>query len=209
MIVFEGWSRIIRQQVPAEAFVGRMLDMADLESRIARLEAESQIRQLVARYSFDIDDRRVDAVRALFADDAVLRSHDGVMQAVGVDAIMAQFDGRFSVLGPGHHVMHDIQIDFDDDDAARGRVSGHAELWRNGQMMVAAIRYADRYRKTGTGWKFAERVLGFLYYVPVDAYPGILGQRNRNHAYADPLPADFPEGSADWIAYELSQAAIA
>ncbi len=183
--------------------------MADLESRIARLEAESQIRQLVARYSFDIDDRRVDAVRTLFADDAVLRSHDGVMQAVGVDAIMAQFDGRFAVLGPGHHVMHDIQIDFESDDAARGRVSGHAELWRNGQMMVAAIRYADRYRRTAAGWKFAERVLGFLYYVPVEAYPGILGQRNRNHAYADPLPADFPEGSADWIAYELSQATIA
>ena len=32
---------------------------ADLEARIARLEAESQIRQLIARYSFDIDDRRV------------------------------------------------------------------------------------------------------------------------------------------------------
>lgn len=179
--------------------------MADLEARIARLEAESQIRQLVARYSFDIDDRRIDSVRALFADDAILRSNDGVMHAAGVDAIMAQFDGRFAVLGPGHHVMHDIQIDFISDTQARGRVSGHAELWRNGQMMVAAIRYADRYSKTPAGWKFAERVLGFLYYVPVSAYPGILGHRNRNHAYADPLPADFPEGTADWAAYEQSR----
>ncbi|OYZ35918.1 MAG: hypothetical protein B7Y31_10885, partial [Novosphingobium sp. 16-62-11] len=49
---------------------------ADLAARIARLEAESQVRQLIARYSFDIDDRRVDAVRDLFADDAVLRSAD-------------------------------------------------------------------------------------------------------------------------------------
>ncbi|MEO0030864.1 MAG: hypothetical protein RIS94_622 [Pseudomonadota bacterium] len=175
--------------------------MADLEARIARLEAESQIRQLVARYSFDIDDRRVEAVRTLFAEDAVLRSSDGVMQARGVDAIMAQFDGRFSVLGPGHHVMHDIQIDFVSDEEATGRVSGHAELWRKGRMMVAAIRYADRYRNTARGWKFAERVIGFLYYVPVEAYPGILARSDRNHAYDAPMPADFPENLPDWIAY--------
>lgn len=176
-----------------------------LEARIARLEAESQIRQLIARYSFDIDDRRVEAVRDLFAEDAVLRSADGVMNATGVDAIMRQFDGRFAVLGPGHHVMHDIQIDFESETTARGRVSGHAELWRGGRMMVAALRYADRYRQTPRGWKFAERVISFLYYVPVDSYPGILGQTNRNHAYADPLPADFPESLPDWIAYERSQ----
>lgn len=179
---------------------------ADIEARIARLEAESQVRQLIARYSFDIDDRRVDAVRDLFADEAVLRSADGVMHARGVDAIMAQFDGRFAVLGPGHHVMHDVQIDFESDSAARGRVSGHAELWRNGQMMVAALRYADRYCRTARGWKFAERVISFLYYVPVDAYPGILGRPDRNHAYASPLPADFPEALPDWVSYHQSQA---
>lgn len=224
MIVFELLPRIMpanmQQHRTTEAGCGRELEMAaqgaspltdangsgaNLESRIARLEAESQIRQLVARYSFDIDDRRVEAVRSLFADDAVLRSADGVMNASGVDAIMRQFDGRFAVLGPGHHVMHDIQIDFESDTTARGRVSGHAELWRGGRMMVAALRYADRYRQTPRGWKFAERVISFLYYVPVERYPGILGTRNRNHAYADPLPADFPESLPDWVAYEHSQ----
>lgn len=224
MIVFESLPRIMpanmQQHRTTEAGCGRELEMAalgaspltdangsgaNLEARIARLEAESQIRQLVARYSFDIDDRRVEAVRSLFADDAVLRSADGVMNASGVDAIMRQFDGRFVVLGPGHHVMHDIQIDFESDTTARGRVSGHAELWRGGRMMVAALRYADRYRLTGRGWKFAERVISFLYYVPVESYPGILGRADRNHAYADPLPADYPETLPDWIAYERSQ----
>lgn len=177
----------------------------DLEARIARLEAESQIRQLVARYSFDIDDRNIDAVRALFAEDAVLRSNDGVMHAAGPDAIMAQFDGRFAVLGPGHHVMHDIQIDFADDENATGRVAGHAELMRHGRMMVAAIRYDDRYRKTPAGWKFAERVIGFLYYVPVEAYPSILARPDRNHAYTEPKLADYPERLPSWIAYEQAQ----
>src|SRR3546814_1189944 len=73
------------------------------------------------------------------------------MNASGVDTIMAQFHGRFDVLGPGHHFMHDVQIDFEGNDQARGRVSGHAELWRRGQMMVTAIRYDDIYRNTADG----------------------------------------------------------
>lgn len=177
--------------------------MSDLESRIARLEAESQIRQLIAHYSFDIDDRIIESVRDLFTDDGVIRSKDGVMFAQGPDAIIEQYHGRFDVLGPGHHFMHDVQIDFvgDGTKEATGRVSGHAELQRKGKMMVAAIRYDDRYRKTDRGWKFAERVIQFLYYVPVSEYPDILLSENRNHAYDTPRPADFPEALPSWIAY--------
>lgn len=178
-----------------------------LEDRIARLEAESQIRQLIAHYSFDIDDRLIENIRELFAEDGVLKSRDGVMYAKGPDAIIEQYHGRFDVLGPGHHFMHDVQIDFPDGapTTATGRVSGHAELMRKGRMMVAALRYADRYRKTGAGWKFAEREIGFLYYVPVEDYPGILLRPDRNRAYDTPAPADFPETLPSWTAYERSR----
>lgn len=180
----------------------------DIEARIARLEAESQIRQLVARYCFTIDDRLIDQIAALFTADAVLRSADGVMNATGVDAIMTQYQGRFAALGPGHHFMHDIQIDFVGDGTreARGKVSGHAELWRNGQMMVTGIRYNDLYRNTPDGWRFADREISFIYYVPVGEYPNILGTLNRNLAYPEPKPADFPERLPSWIAYEQSVA---
>jgi ketosteroid isomerase-like protein len=171
----------------------------ELEVRIDRLEAESAIRQLVARYCFAIDDRRLDDIAALFADDAVVCSADGVMQAQGVPAIMAQFAGRFAVLGPGAHYMHDISIDFADADHARGMVSGHAELERNGKMMVAALRYHDQYRRTEAGWRFARRQINFLYYVDVADYPGILRHRMRNRAYATPMPADFPETLPGWV----------
>jgi ketosteroid isomerase-like protein len=181
--------------------------MADLEARIARLEAESQIRQLIAHYSFDIDDRIIEGVRKLFTDDAVLRSADGVMHAQGPDAIIDQFHGRFEVLGPGHHFMHDVQIDFvgDGTQEATGRVAGHAELWRKGKMMVTAIRYKDRYRNTADGWKFAEREISFLYYVPIENYPNILLTANRNMAYDEPKPADFPERLPSWITYHKSR----
>lgn len=173
-----------------------------LETRVARLEAESQIRQLVARYCFTIDDRDLDGVAALFTDDATVRSADGVMAATGIEAIIDQYRDRFTVLGAGQHFMHDIAIDFVGDSEARGRVAGHAELWRKDQMMVAGIRYADIYRRTDHGWKFAERTINFLYYVPLAEYPGILGHRDRNRAGAEAKEADFPEKLDSWIAYE-------
>ena len=181
--------------------------MASLEDRIARLEAESQIRQLVARYCFYIDDRRIDDIASLFTHDARLRSSDGVMDATGVDAIIEQYHRRFDVLGPGHHFMHDIQIDFvgDGRSEATGRVTGHAELWRTGKMMVTALRYKDLYRNTDDGWKLADREISFLYYVPVSEYPDILSGPDRNHAYAEPRPADFPERLPSWIAYEKAR----
>ena len=172
----------------------------NVEHRLARLEAESQIRQLVARYCFAIDDRDLSAIAALFTDDAIIRSADGVMNASGIDAIMPMYRGRFEALGPGAHYMHDIQIDFvgNGSEQARGRVSGHAELQRNGEMMVCALRYADTYRNTAQGWRMHEREISFLYYVPVADYPGILLSRDRNRAYAQPMPADYPETLPGW-----------
>jgi len=170
----------------------------DLEARIDRLEAESAIRQLIARYGFAIDDRRRDDVAALFAEDAEVCSGDGVMQARGVAAIMAMYEGRFAALGPGAHYIHDIELHFEEADTARGLVSGHAELMRNGGMMVTSLRYQDRYRRTADGWRFARRQIDFLYYVPVEDYPGILLTPLRNRAYAAPTKADFPEGLPGW-----------
>lgn len=181
--------------------------MTDLEARVARLEAESQIRQLVARYCFHIDDRDIAKVRSLFTPDATLRSADGVMNATGVDAIIEQYHRRFEVLGAGWHFMHDVLLDFTGDGAveATGRVSGHAELWRLGQMMVAGLRYDDVYRHTPAGWRIHARTINFLYYVPLKDYPDILRTPDRNLAYGEPRPADFPERLPSWAAYEKSR----
>lgn len=177
--------------------------MDDLAQRIERIEAESQIRQLVARYCFTIDDRDLEGLAALYTDSARMRSADGVMDAIGLDAIMDMWRGRFAALGPGQHVTHDLVIDEINLAAgtARGRVSSHAEVERNGISMIGAVRYYDEYRRTTDGWKFAERLLRFLYYVPVSRYDGILGERHRNLAYAEPKLADFPEALPGWNAF--------
>lgn len=175
------------------------MDDADLAARIDRIEAESAIRALAARYCFAIDNHHLTAVAELFTDDARVWSRDGVMDASGRAAIIAQYEGRFRVLGPSNHVSHDHWIRFDrGPDEASGTLSAHAELWRNEQTMVTALRYEDVYRREGGEWRFAERALSFLYYAPLADYPQLLGSRKRMRAYDTPADADYPERLPSW-----------
>ena len=178
------------------------MNQADSDRRIDRIEAELAIRALAARYCFAIDDHDLDAVGDLFTDDARVWSRDGVMDAQGRAAIIEQYRGRFAVLGPSNHVSHDHWIRFGSDpDSATGLLSAHAELYRNDTPMVTALRYTDEYRRVGGQWRFSERQLAFLYYVPLADYPGILGVKERMRAYAAPAPADYPESLPGWRDY--------
>ena len=173
-----------------------------LHLRLDRLEADRDIRALAARYCFSIDDHDLGAVGELFTDDARVWSRDGVMDAVGREAILRQYESRFSVLGPSNHISHDHWIRFEPDpNIASGILSAHAELWRNDTMMVTALRYHDVYRRDEGVWRFQQRALSFLYYVPLADYPGILGQSDRMRAYERPAPADYPEQLAGWKDY--------
>lgn len=182
-----------------------LLRMAqELAARLDRLESESAIRALAARYCFAIDNHDLDAVADLFTADARVYSRDGVMDASGRDGVIRQYEQRFTVLGPSNHVSHDHWIRFGDDpDVAVGLLSAHAELWRNGTMMVTALRYDDVYRRDDGEWRFQERALSFLYYVPLAEYPQILGQPDRMRAYAEPAAADYPEKLATWKDYRV------
>jgi len=178
-------------------------DLSTLTRRILALEDRLDLRELVARYGIAVDNRDIDALAALFTPDAVFRSRDGVMNAQGRAAIVEQFHGRFAALKATNHVAHDqiIELDADDPDRAVGVVSSHAEVWRNGRALVAALRYGDRYERHEGRWRFAERTLSFLYYLPVAEYAEGLGSRLRMRAYGDQRPADYPEGLPSWRRY--------
>ncbi|OYY70296.1 nuclear transport factor 2 family protein [Sphingomonas sp. 28-63-12] len=168
----------------------------DLAARLQRVEDQLAIAGLVSAYSFAMDNRDLDWALDLFTEDGRFRSADGVMDAVGPDAIAAQYRGRYAALGFNFHVTHDRTLAFDGPDAAQGLVSGHAELVRHGDTMVAAMRYHDRYRRCADGrWRFADRCLHFFYYLPVADYVEALKQRDRMRAYAAPHDAELPEGA--------------
>jgi hypothetical protein len=173
------------------------------EQRLARLEARAEIRELAARHCFTIDERDIDGIGQCFTRDGSFRSIDGVMNAVGREAVIAQFHGRFSVLGPSNHFTHDHTVEFDDADAqrARGVVNSHAEVVRNGQPMLASLRYHDEYRVEDGRWRFHARTLAFFYYLRPADYPEAMGGSLRNRAYAQPHPADLPERTDAWQRY--------
>ncbi|MBU6212318.1 MAG: nuclear transport factor 2 family protein [Gammaproteobacteria bacterium] len=174
-----------------------------LEQRIRRLEDRESIRLLVANYCRLVDQRDIVGIPLLFTQDGRFESVDGKIAARGREAIVDQFHRRFAVLGPSNHFTHDAVVEFDplNPDAAHGWVNSHAEVVRNGVALLAALRYEDDYRLEEDRWRFARRTLHFFYYLSPDEYPRSLGQRDRNRAYLEPLPADFPEASSTWQDY--------
>jgi ketosteroid isomerase-like protein len=183
------------------------MSQPDLETRIRRLEDREAIRELVGRYGFVIDNRDIDGLAELFCEDGVLQSRDGVMNARGRAAVVEMYKGRFKVLGPTFHFTHDhaITLDERDPDSAEGIIASHAEVTRNGETMLAAIRYHDRYRREGGRWRFASRVLSFFYYTPVAQYVEAMKSPLRQRAYGDERPADWPETLATWRLYKSTE----
>lgn len=182
------------------------MDMTALEKRLLQLEARDNIRTLGACYGVAVDDHDLDGIAALFASEAVFRSQDGVMEAHGRDQIVNQFVARFAVLGISNHVSHDhiITLDEHDPQRARGLLTAHAEMWRNGRAYIAALRYRDEYVVEEGRWRFGKRELAFLYYLPVAEYADALGSPLRQRAYGDQRPADFPEGLENWKDYRAT-----
>ena len=178
---------------------------ADLEQRIRRLEDRVEIGELIARYGLVMDNRDLAAMPELFTQDVVIRSGDGVMNVTGRETAVEMFRGRFAVLGPSNHFSHDRVLTFDDrdPDSAQGIVLSHAEMNRKGVAMLTAIRYHDHYRRDAGQWRFSQRILSMMYYVPTAQYLDAFGPglAHRNRAYDDPRPADWPESLPSWKAY--------
>jgi len=185
-----------------------MSDLQDIESRLARLEARHEISELVTRYALACDEHDLDALAALFTEDAAFDTPNGLMQASGRDAIIAMFDQVLSVRGPGYHWTHDHIIRFDRgrDTAASGLILSHAETIPHGVQSLAAMSYRDEYRREEGAWRFARRELRFLYYVPVTEYAGALARPDRVAAGADRIAADYPETLPAWQAFAARHA---
>lgn len=176
-----------------------------LDDRVRRLEDKLEIQDLAHLYGFVMDERDLEGLSRLFTEDARLTSADGVFDAQGLDVIAETYQGRYDVLGATHHFIHSAlcRLDEDDPDRATGLVSGHAEVVRQGETMVVALRYHDVYRRTRHGWRIAEREMGYMYYLPVTAYVETMKSDDRSLVYGDARAADWPSvlhgGDLDWL----------
>lgn len=174
-----------------------------LETRLRRLEARVQIRELIARYCFSVDARDIAGIGECFTRAGRFRSLDGKMDAAGRAAVIEQFHARFAVLGPSNHFTHDQLVEFQpgEPERARGIVSSHAEVIRNGEPLWAALRYRDEYCLEEGRWRFSDRVLEFFYYLNPNSYGEVMCSTLRNRAYPTPHAADYPERLESWQRY--------
>lgn len=165
------------------------------EDRIRQLEDRAAIQELGVLYGFVMDERDEEGIRQIFCEDATLRSEDGVFAASGIEEIVRTYLGRFAALGPTNHFSHGHVISFDgaDPDRATGLLASHAEVTRDGVAMQVALRYKDTYRRVDGRWRFADRLMGYMYYMPIADLATDLGDRYSVRAYGDRRPADWPE----------------
>ena len=177
---------------------------ASLEVRLRRVEDKFEIQDLAHLYGFVMDERDLAGLDRLFTEDAHLGSAVGVFNANGIEEIARTYQGRYDVLGATNHFVHSVITRFGDDlDLAHGLVSGHAEVVREGVTMVVALRYHDGYRRTDRGWRIADRVMGYMYYLPVTDYVETMKSDDRSLVYGEPRAADWPSvlhgHDLDWL----------
>ncbi|HEB87991.1 MAG TPA: nuclear transport factor 2 family protein [Deltaproteobacteria bacterium] len=133
------------------------------EATIRRREDEARIRELACLYARMVDRRDWDSIADVFADDAQLsgpgfsmRGHRELIRGLsGIDRYAATL-----------HCVHNQLIEISGDDAS-GEVycvANHlhkieGEPWK----LDMGIRYQDRYRRTGAGWRIVTRTLDIVW----------------------------------------------
>lgn len=176
------------------------MEILKLEQRIDQLESRAAIAELGSAYAIACDERDMDRLRDTFDPAATIRSTNGTMNAAGIEPIMAMYRSLFATRGPAYHWTHDrfVWFDTDDRDRATGQVLAHAETTSNGVASLAALRYDDVYVRTAGRWRFADRLLSFLYYVPLTDYLKRIPTAERVLGAGGYRAADYPEPFDSW-----------
>ncbi|MEM8695989.1 MAG: nuclear transport factor 2 family protein [Pseudomonadota bacterium] len=129
------------------------------------MEAREALRQLAYDYAACVDGLDAEALIMLFTEDGVVGSIDRSVPAFeGPDKLrrmVAQVDEAFVKT---MHNVHNHSFDHIGEAEASGEttcIASHIVEGEDGSWQVfdMALRYANRYRKVGGAWRFAERRL--------------------------------------------------
>ena len=129
------------------------------------VELREALRQLAYDYAACVDRCDADGLVALFTFDGLVGASDTAVPAfsgeAGLRRMVAQVDEMFvkTMHNVFNHTFAEIGAE-----QARGEttcIAGHVIAGEDGswQVLDMALRYANRYRRTDDGWRFAERRL--------------------------------------------------
>jgi SnoaL-like domain len=140
-----------------------------VEQMVRELADREEIKELTARYCWHVQRGEGEAVARLFTRDGILDMQGGALgsRAVrGADDLLKFY--RDSVNQPAMAVpfIHNHIIEISGDDA-HGTCTIDARFNRNGESVIAAGWYEDKYRREDGMWRFAERKIFFHHVVPL------------------------------------------
>jgi ketosteroid isomerase-like protein len=136
--------------------------MADLTEALQRLVDEAEIKRLGLGYAQAVDRRDMAALTSLFTPD-------GSIEGAGVERRGHEQIGRIAarldrLYDRTYHTVFNQTVAIDGAAAAEGEVystAHHLKRQDDGRTSdyVMVITYRDRYVRTESGWRFAERRL--------------------------------------------------
>ena len=131
------------------------MDLAELETRITRLEDIESIKQLKARYCEICDDmHNPDTIASVFTEDAIWESAD-FGKAEGHKAIRELFRSFQKMFSFSQHNIMNPVIEVNGDRATGiWYIMGPWTYAENNDKKWLALRYDDDYVKTDGEWKY-------------------------------------------------------
>jgi ketosteroid isomerase-like protein len=141
------------------------MTMSSTDEAVARLIAESEIRNLVARLAHLADDGDLEhEYLPLFTEDASWGIVGTDMTANGHAEILAaaQDRRRSGIQGPGSGLRHInttlwVSVDTPDDAHAESYFVAISTKSPDGLALRSTARYVDTFRRTSDGWRLADR----------------------------------------------------
>lgn len=126
-----------------------------------------EIADLCTRYTYALDRRDWNGVRACFTDAAVFTHPGGRVD--GGDGIIERARGALEQLDASQHLLGNVlvELDAEDEDAATSVCYFQAQHVRvgtpGGDTYIIAGSYSDQLVRTGHGWRIAHRDQAYLW----------------------------------------------
>ena len=133
--------------------------MSDLRAIADRVEIEALRGEFTDAVMMNDHDRHA----SLFTPDGVMRIPLGNIEAAGREQIRALGERRQALTDYFLQTTHPGTIQLDGDTATGRAYLSELARARDGSSQLNYFVYHDRYRRTGDGWKFTERVAEFRY----------------------------------------------
>jgi uncharacterized protein (TIGR02246 family) len=129
----------------------------DLDALRSRLD----IRDLVERYAFCVDEKDVDTLVGLYTEDGEFNRIQKTI--TGREGLREFYEGMVTRYHPTRHLPSLQVITRLGQDSAEATATGTAELGEDGELMRAAYKFRDTFARVDGEWRFKRRSLRYMY----------------------------------------------